>query len=568
MCPKKILILISSIVPIILITSFNTFHKPDEYKLPSGYLENWAKAPVVYKKTYYVDQNHQNASDSNIGTEEQPFLSISKAIELVQAGERVLVKSGLYRESIHLNTGGTDANNMIVMEGEGYPVISGADVLNKKWSKIRKSPYMAAVNNFIWRVSLDKKDQIYSTLSLTNVTKERLPRLLNNHIRWKPEELRILGECRTKIYLDGALVQEKTSYQELSIANQPSYWFNSKSGDLYLFSKSDPNNALIEYTKRENLLTARSFKASYVKVSGFHFTNVANPFPFPQVGAIEPGLNHHWIIEDNRISKINGIGIVLGFDYGERFLPGVNIGYHIVKKNNISQCGIIGISGIPLRNTLIEDNYFEDNSYFSVEPMFESAAIKTHINENSIIVGNTIVNTKNGPGIWMDYLNKNSRCTKNVIINSNTSFGSIFMELSKNLNWVDNNIIIGSSASGVYQHDCDSLVISNNLITNCKEYGIEIRRTKNRKLRGKVTTTNDNVIDNNHILNCSNFLRNIGSNKIYLDSLSTNKNEYIKYSKIDHAVTYKVSKPNLHVKEIPVLLKKKDSIQLSKQPSN
>ncbi len=55
--------------------------------------------------TYYVDQDHPNASDSNPGTEDLPWLTIQKAADTVLAGDTVIVKSGMYPERINFSNG-------------------------------------------------------------------------------------------------------------------------------------------------------------------------------------------------------------------------------------------------------------------------------------------------------------------------------------------------------------------------------------------------------------------------------------------------------------------------------
>ncbi|MCX5673904.1 MAG: hypothetical protein NTX87_02750, partial [Planctomycetota bacterium] len=46
-------------------------------------------------KTYYVDRNRAGASDANPGTEDQPFLTIQHAVDLVQPGDTVLIKGSI-----------------------------------------------------------------------------------------------------------------------------------------------------------------------------------------------------------------------------------------------------------------------------------------------------------------------------------------------------------------------------------------------------------------------------------------------------------------------------------------
>ena len=51
--------------------------------------------------TYYVDQNHANASDLNTGTSEaQPWLTIQHAGDIAAAGGTVIVKAGTYNERV------------------------------------------------------------------------------------------------------------------------------------------------------------------------------------------------------------------------------------------------------------------------------------------------------------------------------------------------------------------------------------------------------------------------------------------------------------------------------------
>jgi hypothetical protein len=50
--------------------------------------------------TYYVDQNHPQASDDNPGSENLPWLTIQKAADAVWAGDTVIIKSGTYNERI------------------------------------------------------------------------------------------------------------------------------------------------------------------------------------------------------------------------------------------------------------------------------------------------------------------------------------------------------------------------------------------------------------------------------------------------------------------------------------
>jgi len=48
--------------------------------------------------TFYVDQAHVLANDSNTGTETKPWKTIQQAANTLQAGDTVYVKAGIYQE--------------------------------------------------------------------------------------------------------------------------------------------------------------------------------------------------------------------------------------------------------------------------------------------------------------------------------------------------------------------------------------------------------------------------------------------------------------------------------------
>jgi parallel beta-helix repeat protein len=62
---------------------------------------------VARTTTYYVDGNSPAARDTNPGTEAQPFKTIARATPGLQAGDTLLIKAGVYRETVVLSQSGT-----------------------------------------------------------------------------------------------------------------------------------------------------------------------------------------------------------------------------------------------------------------------------------------------------------------------------------------------------------------------------------------------------------------------------------------------------------------------------
>ena len=90
------------------------------------------KKITVLGKTYYVSQ--EDGDDYNPGTEAAPFATISKASAVAEAGDTVIVKDGVYEETLRPeNNGSANAPINFIADGENV-VISAADEV-KEWEK-------------------------------------------------------------------------------------------------------------------------------------------------------------------------------------------------------------------------------------------------------------------------------------------------------------------------------------------------------------------------------------------------------------------------------------------------
>lgn len=75
--------------------------------------------------TYYVDQNHLNASDTNLGTDPNfPLLTIQAGVSKAQPGDTVLISDGKYGDNVDFIRSGV-AGNPITIKGQGSNVIVG-----------------------------------------------------------------------------------------------------------------------------------------------------------------------------------------------------------------------------------------------------------------------------------------------------------------------------------------------------------------------------------------------------------------------------------------------------------
>jgi hypothetical protein len=68
------------------------------------------------------------------------------------------------------------------------------------------------------------------------------------------------------------------------------------------------------------------------------------------------------------------------------------------------------------------------------------------------------------------------------------------MEASQVPNLVDRNFIWGTRGNGIYQHDCDGLVIAQNFIGRSADAGIRMQVCQGRIVGGRVSTAKRNKI--------------------------------------------------------------------------
>ncbi len=105
--------------------------------------------PVIAAgNTYYVSTS---GNDNNPGTKSQPFRTIQKGANTVQAGDTVFVREGTYNEVVTITVSGT-SNNYITIEG--YPgetvVIDGQDTLpTGSYPNAKYKPMVAVRGSFV-----------------------------------------------------------------------------------------------------------------------------------------------------------------------------------------------------------------------------------------------------------------------------------------------------------------------------------------------------------------------------------------------------------------------------------
>jgi hypothetical protein len=478
---------------------------------------SWER-PLQFTRTFYVDNRNPRAADSNPGTMELPFLTISKAAQVLRPGERVVIMTGVYRERVDPARGGTGPDKMI-----SYEAAPGANVV-VKGSRLAKTgwepstgfkidlPATTRAKVKIYRRRLDDLDfQGYNPFGMVSIMQDRV------YLMPKPEELWRHLARRGMVFVDGRRLEQVELYQHLG-RKDGAFWCEHDGLTIHarLPGDSDPVQHEVELAIQEQVFAPRTPGISYLRVKGISFEHAANAFPVPQRGMVSLSRGHHWIIEDCVLRHANGVALDIGAQDWDMEPPAV-IGHAIVRRNHIDNVGVCGIAGMAVRDTLIEFNLIEHVGYQDVELAWETGGIKLHQTKNCLLRGNVIRHTIHAEAIWLDYENTNTRVTGNVMGDTlETLRGGIYLEASHDSNMIDNNIIWKATEGegggsynmpphggwGITVDGSDETVIAHNLIGYTQDAAIKFRNIEGRIVSERGGTARRNKVLNNIFFRC------------------------------------------------------------------
>jgi hypothetical protein len=478
---------------------------------------SWER-PLQFARTYYADNRNPRAADSNPGTKERPFLTISKAAQVLQPGERVVIMTGVYRERIDPACGGTGPDKMISYEAApgANVVVKGSRLVKTGWEPSTgfklALPAAARAKVKIYHRRLDDLDfQGYNPFGMVSIMQDRV------YLKPKPEELWRHLKRRGMVFMDGRRLEQVELYQELS-GRDSAFWCEHDGLAIHvrLPGDADPAQHEVELAIQEQLFAPRTRGLSYIRVKGISFEHAANAFPVPQRGMISLSRGHHWIIEDCVLRHANGVALDIGAQDWDMEPPAV-IGHAIVRRNHIDDVGVCGIAGMAVQDTLIESNLIEHVGYQDVELAWETGGIKLHSTKNCLLRGNVIRHTIHAEAIWLDYQNTNTRVTGNVMGDTlETLRGGIYLEASHDSNMIDNNIIWKATEGagggsynmpphggwGITVDGSDETVIAHNLIGYTQDAAIKFRNIEGRIVGSRGGTTRGNKVLNNIFYRC------------------------------------------------------------------
>lgn len=240
----------------------------------------------------------------------------------------------------------------------------------------------------------------------------------------------------------------------------------------------NPNKASVEISVRPQVFYPSKTGVNYITVRGFTLENAATNWAPPsaeQPGLIGPRWAKGWIIENNVIRNSRCSGISLGrptFGHAHHYqklrykvYPEPNggqteqqlidyfenaswtkdeAGFHIVRNNDIYDCGqagIVGCSGGAF--SVIEGNNIHDICLGESFEGDEMAGIKLHFAVDAVIKNNHIFNTIRG--LWLDWGSQGAQIVGNLF-HDNVETQDVFVEVCHGPVLFANNILLSSNS--------------------------------------------------------------------------------------------------------------------------
>lgn len=404
--------------------------------------------------------------DSNKGTREKPFKTISHAARIARAGDTITVHKGTYREWVDPEYGGKSDTERIIYQAapDEEVIIKGSEVINS-WERTDTGIWKTEISNSLFEDYNPYQVKIYGD--------------------WFNDKGR--DHHTGEVYINGKSMFEVESLKkvinpvEWEDAKEPGWsrytWYcesdDNKTTIWANFHEYNPENNLIEINVRPFCFWPKKTGINYITVRGFIMKQAATQWAPPtalQTGLIGPHWSKGWIIENNIISDSKCSGISLGKEkntghnewtklkckHGTQRERDVifkalysagwskeNIGSHIVRNNTIYNCEQTGICGhLGAVFSEITDNHIYNIHTKRFFEGFELAGIKLHAPIDVIIKNNHIHNTFRG--MWMDWQTQGTRITGNLLYDNDVE--DLYIEVSHGPYLVDNNLLLSKTS--------------------------------------------------------------------------------------------------------------------------
>ena len=370
-------------------------------------------------------------SDSAPGTAKQPFQTIQKAADAAGPGDKIIVKSGLYREAVHLRRSGTAAAPIVfAADPPGAATITGADVVTG-WTK---TPGDAPIYQVPW-------DHVFA-IDYQN----------GKPIEFHPEDAPLWGRAE-QVIADGRQLLPTASLEDLGKAwadhaKTPGLTVPSplphlggpfggmfaadtahKTLYVWLAGGGNPNRSRLEASTRGQTFGVNPWESKegiqYVQVRGFHFQYGAS---FPQRAVVWLHGAHN-LLENCTVEDMAGSGVAVS---------------GTMRRCIVRGCGQTG-GAAGGEGFVNEQCLWEGNCWKPINRGWDAGGVKM-ADTNGGLFRQCVFRRNGGPGLWFDIDMRHVRVTQ-CVFQENEGSG-LMVEISRHIQ-VDHCLAVGNATEAV-----------------------------------------------------------------------------------------------------------------------
>jgi hypothetical protein len=415
-----------------------------------------ACAPLTgYAATYHVAQDHPAASDENPGTADAPWKTVSKAAQTLEAGDRVIVHEGVYREWAEPKNSGRPGARIVYEGAEGENVtMTGADVLTG-WER---TPGDRPIYEIPWTA-----------------------KFIINTVNGKPiyhhpgDEEHVRSGRAEQLIVDGQVWDYPQIVLSLADMQAGTFFPDVENNRLHVWLRdgSDPSGHTIEGCTRGMIFGTNPWKRpegfDHICVRGMTFRYCSTFAQRPAVWL----LGRHNVVEDCTVEWMCGGGVGVGPEGG------------VLRRCVIRNCGHVGgcASGTNFTN---EDCLWANNSRKPISRGWDAGGVKIARSHHGLFQRCTFRNN-GGPGLWFD-IDDADVIVRNCLFEGNECQG-VFIEISRDIYVMNNRFFRNGlrltgpswSVAGLTLAESRGCVVTHNLFVGNKD-GITLREQGPRPL--------------------------------------------------------------------------------------
>ena len=442
--------------------------------------------------------------DSAPGSKKAPLKTIQAAADRAKPGDVVLVAPGIYRERVSPPTGGVVDHPIVFRSIERHQaVIKGSDVWEPAWKKEGDGIWSGFLDMGLFKDTkhMDGACPFDVPFSVTPRGREGKPESLRGDVKANRAISYNLGQ----VFVDGAMYMQAATRQEMEL--QKGSWYYQPNGrQLFIhFLRDNPHEQVVEIATRRRIFAPHERGLGFIEVDGFVMEHCGNQYPcevgeadhpeWQQAGALGTRSGHDWVIRNNIVRLVSGVGIDLGEEGHwttdiERVAKAKHgiAGHHLVESNYVEYNGAAGIVSYNGANLTLKGNVVVGNNFwgFTGNRRKESAGIKLYNPDRTVVEGNYVGHNIGRAGIWFeDGAGQDTRVIRNLIVGN-----EIGVEVETGLSkealiganfFIDNKVGLSMTNSG-------GLAIAHNAFLGSD--GTSVQFQTDPKREGKWTATN------------------------------------------------------------------------------